>query len=225
MKGDIEGYARNDGLVGNGHGETRTRRGSRSAAFEESIRYLSDSPSIWNLYASAMTVLGRRERAISFAGNAVTVAATAKGSSASELLDLNVYKYALASALLGKNDPATSEQAQKLLEDIDRSLDGRQFSSIRNEIAGNEQFEIFSTARGDAAAYLSLWNRSHLRLGQLYEDGGHIDDARRVYGKVLSLRTDDAAALAAIARLAVNASERDRSFQAAFAADPFRSRS
>ena len=188
-------------------------------AFEESIRYLSDSPAIWNLYASAMTVLGRSDRAISFAANAVAVAP--KGTSASEILDLDVYKYSLASALLAKNDSANSREAQKLLEEIDQSLDGKPFSRIRNEIARNEQFEIFSTASGDGAAYLSLWNRSHLRLGQVYETGGHTADARLAYRKVLVLRTDDAEALTGMARLAVNAAERDDYFRAAFSADPF----
>jgi hypothetical protein len=84
-----------------------------------------------------------------------------------------------------------------------------------------EQFEIYSSARGEAAAYLSLLDRAQLRLAQLDELHGDSAHARQEYQSVLTTRSDDPIALAALVRLAPNDAERERAFADAFDANPF----
>ena len=91
------------------------------------------------------------------------------------------------------------------------------FSSLRRDIARKESFEIYSTARGEAAAYLSLLNRARLQLATMYEQRGDIAKARATYASVLKDRNDEPAALAGIARL----SRSERDYAEAFDANPF----
>ena len=170
------------------------------ALAEEAVRYASDSAKTWNLYASAMNTLGYSRKAISAARNAVTIAERSAG----DPLDLAVDRYALASAL-GETD-----EAEALLVKITAALRSNAFDNLKKEIARNESFEIYSTARGDAAAYLSLLNRAQLRLGALYEHRGEHEKAREQFERVLESRSDDVTALAALGR-----------FEEAFEANPF----
>ncbi|HVR41217.1 MAG TPA: hypothetical protein VMU84_19140 [Thermoanaerobaculia bacterium] len=191
----------------------KAKLGDDARAFElleESIRYTSDSAKTWNLYASAMTVLGRPRKAVAAARNAVALA--------DEPLDLRVYQHALASALIDAGDTA---EAERLLVTVTEALRSKQFASLREDVARQESFEIYSTARGDAAAYLSLLNRAQLRLAALYEKRGDDANARVQYQRVLDARSDDATALAGLARLAKSDTERERYFADAFDANPF----
>jgi tetratricopeptide (TPR) repeat protein len=173
---------------------------------EEAVRYESDSAETWNVYAAAMSILRKREKAISAARNAVAIARRE-----GDQLDLAVCEYALASA----------SGDVELLERVVERLGSPAFDDLRREIARAEAFEVYSTARGDAAAYLSLLNRSQLELGKLLEARGDIEAAKKTYRRVLQSRTDDATALAALARLASTGREREQYFEAAFDANPF----
>ena len=178
------------------------RDGEAFDLLQEAIRYASDSAETWNLYASAMSILGKKEKTISAARNAVAIAER-EGNQ----LDLAVYEYALASAL----------EDVDLLRKVIARLQSPGFKALRDEIARTESFEIYSTARGDAAAYLSLLNKAQLRLAALLEARGDIAAAKAAYKRVLQSRTDDPTALGALARL----ERTDEYFNAAFAANPF----
>ncbi len=182
---------------------------------EEAMRYSSDSAKSWNLYSSAMSLLGKSRKAAAAARNAVTIAThdVATSPTISNRLDLAVYQYALATA-----EPT---EAERLLLSVIESLRSPGFDSLKREIARSESFEIYSSARGDAAAYLSLLNRAHLRLAALLENRGDVAGAKTEYQRVLEMRTDDPTALAALARLSRTAEERERYFAAAFNANPF----
>jgi hypothetical protein len=187
------------------------------ALLEESLRYASDSAKTWNVVASAMGVMNKPAKAAAAARNAVALARRelANEPSVANRLDLAVYEYALASAL-----PQNAE-AEELLSDIVTSLQSPAFAGLKAEVARGEQFEIYSTARGEAAAYLSLLNRAQLRLGALYEARHDAIHARRQYENVLQSRSDDPTALAALVRLAGSDEERERHFAQAFDANPF----
>jgi len=187
------------------------------ALLEESLRYASDSAKTWNVVASAMGVMGKPAKAAGAARNAVALARRELASAASvaNRLDLAVYEYALASAL-----PQNAE-AEELLADVVTSLQSPAFAGLKAEVARGEQFEIYSTARGEAAAYLSLLNRAQLRLGAMYEARRDATRARRQYESVLQSRSDDPTALAALVRLAASDEERERRFADAFDANPF----
>src|SRR5207248_522947 len=101
------------------------------------------------------------------------------------------------------------------------TLRSDQFASLRATVARREQFEIYSSAKGDEAAYISLLNRPQLRLAALYEGRGALDAAREQYRHVLEGRSDDPTALTALARLATSDAEREKYFAAAFDANPF----
>ena len=193
------------------------RGGTAMRLLDESLRYESDSSGGWNTYASAMTILGEHEKAVSAARNAVGIAALTAHRSTRDALDLNIYRYALASAL---TRTGASGEAETLLETIIRELSGPEYDSIRKSIARNEQFEILSSTRGDTSAYLSLLNRSRLRLARLFEESGRTDEARDAYTDVLRDRIDDPAALAGMARLETG-ENRHRYFSESFAAAPF----
>lgn len=183
--------------------------GNGSAAFtlaEEAIRYRSDSAETWNLYSSAMSILQKPLKAVSAAQNAVRIAR--------DPLDVDVYRYSLASAL---SDAGRNNEAEQLLVTVTNDLRGPRFESLRKEIARSESFEINSSTRGDAAAYLSVLNRAQLRLASLLERRGDVAGARAQYQRVLESRTDDATALAGVARL----TKSDSDFAAAFDANPF----
>jgi tetratricopeptide (TPR) repeat protein len=196
------------------------RRTEAFPLLEEAMRYSSDSAKSWNLYSTATSVLGLRKKATSAARNAVAIATRDLRNDASidNRLDLAVYQYALASALMSEEQAA---EAERLLVEIVRSLESREFEAVRRDVAAGENFEIYSTARGDESAYLSLLNRSQLRLAALYERAGKIDEARSRYERVLASRNDDPTALAALARLSRSDEERERFFAEAFDANPF----
>lgn len=180
------------------------------ALAEEALRYSSGSAKTWNLYATTMSALALPKKAASAARNAVAIAER----NPSDPLDLALYRYSLASFV----DDA---EAERLLVAVTNALRSRDFANLQDEVVRSESFEIYSTARGDAAAYLSLLNRSQLRLGALYERRGEIASAREQYERVLAQRSDDVTALAALARLAESDQERERRYAEAFDANPF----
>ncbi len=188
------------------------RGGDAFALLDESIRYAADSAKSWNVYASAMTILDKPAKAVAAARNAVAIAERdlQREPSLANRLDLAIDRYTLANA--------GGEQAE--LRNVVESLRSPAFEPLRRQVAREEAFEIYSTARGEAAAYLSLLNRAQLRLAAVLEAQGDTAGARREYERVLETRTDDPAALTALARLAPPA-ERERYFAAAFDANPF----
>jgi|GEM_PF-598023 len=207
-------------------GLARAKLGRASEAFddlEEAIRYGSDSGRIWNLYSTAMSLVNLPEKAIGSARNAVAIAksALAPADSVAHRLDLAVYQYSLASALLDGKDSHSRDEATALLRSVIEALKSPQFQPLRDDIARAESFEIYSTARGNASSYISLLNRSHLRLGRIYEERGDVVAARAEYALVLSARNDDPTALAAMARLSAQSDDRQRYFAEAFDANPF----
>ena len=184
----------------------QAKLGNAAEAFalsEEAMRYSSDSAKSWNLYASAMSALHMSAKAVSAARNAVTLG--------TEPLDVAIYKYTLASAL---GDTSESEQ---LLLDVIRSLRSDTFADLRRQVASAESFEIYSTAKGDVAAYISILNRAQLRLAALYEHRGDVAGAKEQYANALADRSDDPTALAAMARLEPS----EENFKRAFDANPF----
>ncbi|HYK05070.1 MAG TPA: hypothetical protein VE974_25185 [Thermoanaerobaculia bacterium] len=180
---------------------------------EETARYASDDAEAWNLYASAMRTLGLPRKAVSAARNAVAIAAAKD-----DRLDLAIYQHALATALIEAEDV---REAEMLLVTVTESLRSKQFEPLQREVARAESFEVYSSARGDVAAYVSLLNRAQLRLGSLYERRGETERARTQYQRVLAGRSDDVIALNALARLARNETERERYYAEAFEANPF----
>ena len=191
----------------------QAKLGREAEAFsllEEAARYASDDAEAWNLYASAMRILGHPRKAISAARNSVAIAR--------DKLDLAVYQYALATALI---EAGETREAETLLVTVTDSLRSREFEGLQREAARAESFEVYSSARGDVAAYVSLLNRAQLRLATLYERRGDTERARMEYERVLAGRTDDVVALNALARLARNDAERERYYAEAFEANPF----
>jgi tetratricopeptide (TPR) repeat protein len=136
----------------------------------------------------------------------------------SNRLDLAIDQYSLATSLL---DLLQTAEAERLLRDVVTALRSNEFATVKREIAQNESFEIYSSARGDESAYVSLLNRAQLRLARLYEDRGELERAREQYENVLTARNDDATALGALARLARTPEERERHYAEAFDANPF----
>ena len=195
--------------------------GETFVAFEEALRYQSDRARVWNYYASAMMVLGRPDKAAGVARSAVLLAEEKSASSQNvpNLLDLAIYRYALAGALL-EGDPA-SDEAANLLSSILEILESSKFEALRRQIGRAEGFEVFSFVRNDADAWLSLYNRALLRLGEVRETAGDAAGARRAFLRVLERRSDDPLALAALARLSARDADRERLFAESFAANPF----
>ncbi|HEX7152482.1 MAG TPA: hypothetical protein VF618_13420 [Thermoanaerobaculia bacterium] len=177
------------------------------ALLEEAARYTAGSAKTWNVYASAMTVLGHPRKAVSAARNAVLLAGD-------NPLDVAVYQHALATSLIDAGERA---EAERLLVRVTASLRSKSFDALRESVARQESFEILSSARGDEAAYLALLNRAQLRLARLYEERGATAEARAQYEAVLRDRSDDATALAALARLDAD----DERYAEAFDANPF----
>jgi len=180
---------------------------------EEAARYASDDAEGWNVYASAMRTLRHPRKAVSAARNAVAIAARGDRK-----LDLAVYQHALATALIEAGETA---EAERLLVTVTESLRSSAFDSLRRDVARQESFEIYSSARGDVAAYVSLRSRAGLRLARLYEEQGKPDRARAEYERALEIRSDDVTALSALARLARSDAERERLYTQAFDANPF----
>jgi hypothetical protein len=193
--------------------------GSDGRAFElseEAIRYESGSAKTWNLYASTMSLLRKPTKAASAARNAVALARRdlAQSPDLGNRIDLGIYQYALASALI---EFGQTNEAERLLIEVTSSLRSSEFDSLKRDVARREAFEIYSSARGEAASYISLLNRSQLRLASLYETRGDTTRARQQYENVLAARSDDPTALAGIARL----SQSGEHFAEAFDANPF----
>ena len=190
------------------------------ALLEEATRYASDDAEAWNLYASAMRTLGHPRKAVSAARNAVAIARAhaSQTHDTRAALDLAIDQHALATALIEANELSEAEQ---LLITITESLRSRAFESLQRDVARQESFEVYSSARGDVAAYVSLLNRAQLRLASLYERRGDVERARAQYLRVLQGRSDDVTALAALAHLAHSDAERERYFAEAFEANPF----
>jgi hypothetical protein len=187
-------------------GLAKAKLGDGAQAFallEEATRYASDDAKTWNLFSTAMSLAGRTSKATSAARNAVALA--------DNPLDLNIYRYTLASTL------GDTTESERLLVRVIDELQSPAFASLRREIARKESFEIYSTARGEAAAYLSLLNRARLRIASMYEKRGDIAKARATYRSVLKDRNDEPVALAGIARL----SRSERDYAEAFEANPF----
>jgi tetratricopeptide (TPR) repeat protein len=187
---------------------------------DEALRYTSDAAKAWNLRANAMTALHMPNKAVSASRNAITIASAevAREPTVANELDLAIYRYVLAIALV---DVSESAEAEELLSTLVKTLRGAKFDALRREIARGESFQIYSTARGEADAYNSVMNRSQLLLASLYEERDDVEAARGVYRDVLATRSDDATALAALARLTSAGEDRDRYFADAFDANPF----
>ena len=183
---------------------------------EEAIRYESGEAKTWNLYASTMSLLGKPAKAASASRNAVALAQRdlKQSPDLGNRIDLAIYEYALASALI---ETGQTSEAERLLIDVTSSLRSPEFDSLKRDVARREAFEIYSSARGEASSYISLLNRSQLRLAALYESRGDTSAARQQYENVLAARSDDPTALAAIARL----SQSGEHFAEAFDANPF----
>jgi hypothetical protein len=183
---------------------------------EEAIRHESGEAKTWNLYANTMSLLGKPAKAASASRNAVALARRdlAQSPGLDNRLDLAIYEYALASAL---NETGQTREAEQLLVEVTSSLRSPDFDFVRAQIAHLEAFESYSSPRGMAASYISLLNRSQLRLAALYEARGDASAARHQYENVLAARSDDPTALAAIARL----SQSGEHFAEAFDANPF----
>src|SRR5262249_636349 len=161
----------------------KAKLGDAADAFalaEEAMRYSSESAKSWNLYASMMAELRLPAKAASAARNAVAIA-----SRENTPLDLAIYRYTLAIAL------GQPPQPEQLPTGVAQSLRSPAFDDLRRQAARAESFEIYSTARGDVAAYVSILNRAQLRLGRLYEDRGDLVRAREQYTNVLAARSDD----------------------------------
>lgn len=215
---DITGYSTVTAYAG--LAQAKLGRGPEALALlEESIRFASDSAKTWNIYASAMTILERPRKGASAARNAVSIAGNdlAKNPTTEARLDLAIYQHALASALIAID---MDREAEELLGEVITALDSPAFDAVRRDVERSETFEIYSTARGEAAAYLSLLNRAQLRLARLHEERGDVAAARATYRRVLDQRSDDPTALAAFARLAPR-DEQALWFAAAFDANPF----
>jgi Flp pilus assembly protein TadD len=190
-------------------GLAKAKLGDAAQAFallDEATRYASDDAKTWNLFSSAMAALGRAAKATSAARNAVAIA-----EKQPDRLDLDVYRYTLATTL---GDDA---EAERLMASVIADLESDAFGGIRLGIERKESFRSYQSPQGDEVAYLSLLHNTRLRLGALYENRGDIDKARALYRAVLKDRSDDALALAAYARL----SRSEADFAVAFDANPF----
>lgn len=218
-RSELDWYARATAYAG----LASAKLGQRESAwrlFEESLRYTGDSASQWNLYSSAMLVAGDWSKAAAAAANAIAITERnpSLAKSSATLLDLNVYRYARAAALM---EGGQSDIARKLLTEVVASLTSGSFDAVRDEVRREEKFEILSSISADADAYLTLLARARLRLGDIYEKSGRVDLARAVYREVLAQRDDEPHALAALARLSSGEGNRIGAFEAAFDASPF----
>jgi tetratricopeptide (TPR) repeat protein len=208
-RGDLKRYATATMYAG----LMQARLGDERAAFElldEAARYAADDAKTWSIYADAMGFLAFRDKAEAGARNAVAIAEQKPADS----LDLAVYRFSLSAYV-------ARDEAIGLLERVVATLKSKQFDKVRRDIARHERFEIYSIVRNDTNAYITLLDRSQLRLASLYEDRGETARARKTYQDVLAARSDDPAALAGIARLSRSNEERARYFIDAFDANPF----
>ena len=191
------------------------------AVLEEGVRYSAESPNLWNSYSVAMFRLGHLDKAVGAAR--ISVAAgerqAALRPNVRQLLELNVERFALAEALLDSTQ--ATDEAEAILRRINESLDSDAFARLRTSVGRNEDFQIVAAAATDNGMYLSIFNRSHIRLAGVYEKRGAVDKARAEYQAVVSKRSDEPMALAGLARLATDPKERERYFNASLDANPF----
>jgi hypothetical protein len=129
-----------------------------------------------------------------------------------------VYQHALATALIEANE---LDEAEQLLVTVTESLRSRTFATLQRDVAREESFEVYSSARGDVARTSRCSTARSCDLASLYERRHEPDRARTQYARVLEGRSDDVTALAALARLARNDAERERYYADAFEANPF----
>jgi len=191
------------------------------AVLEEGVRYAADVPGVWNLYSFAMNRLGRGTKAIGAARICVAAAERKTQSRATtrELLELNVHRFALAQGLLNAGGP--TGEAEEILRRITESLETDALRSLRKAVEKREEFQTLTVPTTEGGLYLSLFNRSHMRLARLYELAGRDDKARGEYEVVLRRRTDDPAALAGLARVTSDPKESDRYLIQSLDSNPF----
>jgi hypothetical protein len=187
---------------------------------EEGLRYASDDDRMWNLYAGAMSELGMPEKVAAAARNGIVIAEQRANQRPTtlNLLDLGIARFALATALA---DLHADDEAIELLGRILEMLRSKQFDALRRQIAKSEAFEIYSSTRNDASAYISLTNRAGLERAKLYETRHDVAAAKKAFEAVLAARSDDPIALAGIARLSAVKEDAARSFAESFDANPF----
>lgn len=191
--------------------------------FDEVLRYGSDTPRLWNLFASAMLAAGELDEAVAAARSAIVTGELELNRAAdpSARLDLEIWRYTLASALAERatgNDLTASEQLLRLTAS---ALASPEFRRIAEAAAEQEQFRTYSSTRNDIDAYISLRNRVQLRLGKVLERQERRDEAAAVYRTVLAWREDDPVALQGLARTTRDDAQRLRYFEQAFEANPF----
>jgi tetratricopeptide (TPR) repeat protein len=195
--------------------------GDARAAFEEAIRYRSDDPSTWNLYASGMRVAGLPAKAEAAARNAVLLAVERRDRKAGTkaTLDIAIYRYALAGAIYEqrREDPEVGE----LLAEVVETLDGPGLAKVRERARAQEIFEVFTIVRSEEDALVSLLNRALLLLGRHYEARGETGAARSAWERVLRMREDDSVALAGLARLATTPRETSQRHLSSLEANPW----
>lgn len=189
------------------------------AVFEECTRYSADSPGLWNLYSVAMYRLGVNEKATGAARLSVAAAERKLGPrpAVRALLELNVHRMALAIGLLEDDQ----DESEKILREITESLDSDAFQSLRKSLGKKEEFQIVTAPTTDSGIYLTTFNRAHMRLAAIYENSGRTEEAGREYQAVVSRRSDEAAALAGLARLTSDPKERDKYLIQSLDANPF----
>ena len=217
--GDVSLYAQATMYAGLAH----AKLGDEHQAFElleEAARYDSSQARLWNVYSIAMTQLNEPGKAVAAGRNAIAIAEATltREPTVAHRLDAALYHYSLALALV---DTREQGDAIRELEQVLAALQSKELDAVRREIAKRESFEIYSTTSSDADTYVSLYNRAHLQLANLYETRGNLRRTRELYEAVLALRTDDATALAGLARLTSATSGQDRRYAEAFDANPF----
>jgi len=193
------------------------------AVLEEAVRYAADTSGIWNLYSVAMFRLARPEKAIGVARISID-AGERKMAARSTIrghLDLNVSRFALAQGLLDAGAETAAGEAGDLLRAITESLESDAFASLRKTLERREEFQIVAAPKTESGTWLAMFQRSHLRLAQLYELDGLEEKALREYQAVVTRRSDEPSALAGLARLASDPKERDRYLIQSLDANPF----
>lgn len=194
------------------------------AMLEEAVRYAADSRGVWNVYSVAMYQLDKPEKAIGAARMSVHAAerdVITGGATVRELLELNVDRFALAQGLLDYGTADAGKEAEQILLAITASLESEAFAALRKTLGKREEFQVLSTARTDGGMYLSIFNRSHLRLARFYEATGADEQAIREYKAVVSRRSDEPIALGGLARLTKDPKESDQYFIQSLDANPF----
>jgi tetratricopeptide (TPR) repeat protein len=220
-RGDLRDYATATAWLAFAHALSGDA-GRAWLLYEEALRFSADSPRLWNLYASGLGRSGRHASAIAAARTAVAISedGAARDPRPRTLLDVGIYRHALAAALLRRNGGSAAE-AEALLGSVIELLEAPTFEEIRARAARTEHFEVISSVRSDVAAWVSLDIRSRLRLGLLLETAGRADEAREVFRTVLRRRSGEPVALEALLRLTQNRTERAQLFEEAFEANPF----